>query len=377
MTRKRPIIMRKEEFDKTKKNVKRTAKIFVKKTSGNIGRVAAYVWKTTRNSIKDRPKTRRKGRPLVIYSVDGKYLGLASDFLKGSFRAYGAGSFNKKQFYSTNRFVTSGRLAKRNQRANTYVRKGTGKFDAQEREDIAAFRDRPKRQRAILREIRRAEKKAAQAERRSKYKTWSEEERTSAAAEATSARKKAAQLRRAYKKTGNAQRKHKYRIVKRHRGEVAARDFQTHDMIPKRSKPGEPPKTTPPGSVLRRAIFFEQTSATSWRIMAASDKRGNAIFRTLETGGTSLSGRKSRFREHGDMIGYAIAEEQDSTQRKDGRTQTFSHKRVSLVKKYEKKRRTIRFAARPFFKPARERAVERLSDILGQDASKMVNGKFF
>ena len=150
-------------------------------------------------------------------------------------------------------------------------------------------------------------------------------------------------------------------IVAKNKYDVAARDVQTHVQIVPHSKPGEAPFTNPEkGSPLRKGIYYKDFPE-GFQLYAVS-RDGDKVYTNLEHGGTVLGGAKK-----GGFIGYTLVhtyEESSFTHHK------FSHKRVSLQRRFSGKKEQIRFEPRPFFEPAKKRAVEKIQDIFGAEAAQ-------
>ena len=358
-----------ESFNRTKRNLKRTAQLFTKGTRSRLSGVAAYAWRSIRNSIKAGGKRLQKGHELAIWTPTGQRLCTVQEFLAGAYRAIGHGSRTVKAWHTHNKTLVAGRLAARNQRKGVYIKQGTGRFDDKTRETIHKIRHRAATQAAIRREIAWRQKRQEHYKRQSRFKSWTEEQRAKAANEAAVQAKLIGKLRRQGKKLDTLELKKKIRIVARDRHDVQARDVQTHFRYHPGSRPGNPPKTWGAGKVLKKAIYF-QTEGDTYYIFAAP-RDGAAIYQILEFGGQSMTGRRDKLgRERGNLIGYVIESERE----KSASGRQFSHKRVSLRRKYEP-RRPIRIEPRPFFTPAIPKIKARVAELFGPDfAAKVATG---
>lgn len=333
--------------------------------------VMMYTYRTIQNSFGKLPKRERKGQELFLFDQEGRKICPMEDFLKGSYRAIGSGSFQKEKVQTRVKGSNPpGTYAEKNQQPGVYYTKGTGKFSLKEAEDIRISRDPKAEQKRILREIKKREKLLDKKLTQYGRETFSDEEK----AEEKGIRKEIRSLKKKHTAAGSHTRAHKIRIVQHTRGDVAARDVRTHRTYPQRSKPGEPPRTRsskdPRGGKrlsLRSGIYFEPTQdKTGFTIYAVSLSSGNLIFRNLEKGGSSTIDQGK-----GELVGYAISSERSQTSRSDGKTQTFSHRRVSLRKVQDGvKKKKITFQPRPFFEPAKARAVEKIQDIFGEEGAK-------
>ena len=348
------------------KEVEKVHREKLREIRGGMRSVAGYLYTTLRRSFRPLPKTRKKGRELHIY-----YPGLhtpqmtVEEFLKGAYRAYGSGSFQKEKvqtFYKGTAPV--GTYHEKNQKPGVFFTKGTGRFSQEERENIQQARNPHATQKKIMREIREKEKSLRRAERESHYKTWSDEQRTEAASAAKGLARDLRKLKKKHAAVGQTRRKHEWRIVARSKHDVQAKHVQTHIMIPTRSKPGEPPRSDPQkGHALKKGLYYK-TFPLGFGIYATS-LYGDHVYRILEFGGTAEAGSK-----RGDLLGYTLGKVQTTS--KDGK-RTFSHKRVSLRPKLDNRgKHAIRVEPRPFFAPARDRAVEKIQEIFGGEAADFV-----
>ncbi len=360
-----------------------------KLVSRKVENKAAYLARTLHNAprrAKRDPQRKRPNQHYAAASVPNRIFfpdpnggppvdsGLTVEqYLKQikAFRASGHGSFQKEKVQTRVKGSNPpGTYAEKNQMPGVYYTKGTGKFSLKEAEDIRISRDPKAEQRRILREIRKREKLLDKKLTQYGRETFSDEEKT----EEKGIRKEIRALKKKHTAAGSHTRAHKIRIVQHTRGDVAARDVRTHRTYPQRSKPGEPPRTRsskdPRGGKrlsLRSGIYFEPTQdKTGFTIYAVSLSSGNLIFRNLETGGSTAVDQGK-----GELLGYSISTERTQTSRSDGKTQTFSHRRVSLRKVQDGvKKKKITFQPRPFFEPAKARAVEKIQDIFGEEGAK-------
>jgi|GEM_PF-3481552 len=361
----------KESIKAFKKAIEKKKREMMQGVRKEMRGVMMYTYRTIQNSFGKIPKKERKGQELYLFDRDGRKICPIEDFLRGAYRATGSGSFQKEKVQTRVKGSNPpGTYAEKNQQPGVYYTKGTGKFSLKEAENIRISRDPEAAQRKILREIKKREKvldkKLAQYGR----DTFSDAEK----AEEKGIRKEIRALKKKHGAIGSHARAHKIRIVQHTRGDVPARDVQTHRMYPQRSKPGEPPRTRsskdPRGGKrlsLRSGIYFEPTQdKTGFTIYAVSLSSGNLIFRNLETGGSTAVDQGK-----GELLGYSISTERTQTSRSDGKTQTFSHRRVSLRKVQDGvKKKKITFQPRPFFEPAKAKAVERIQDIFGEEGAR-------
>lgn len=361
----------KESIKAFKKAIEKKKREMMQGVRKEMRGVMMYTYRTIQNSFGKIPKREREGQELFLFDQEGRKICPMEDFLKGSYRAIGSGSFQKEKVQTRVKGSNPpGTYAEKNQQPGVYYTKGTGKFSLKEAENIRISRDPKAEQRRILREIKKREKLLDKNLTQYGRETFSDEEK----AEEKGIRKEIRALKKKHTAAGSHTRAHKIRIVQHTRGDVAARDVRTHRTYPQRSKPGEPPRTRsskdPKGGKrlsLRSGIYFEPTQdKTGFTIYAVSLSSGNLIFRNLEKGGsTSVDQGK------GELLGYSISSERSQTSRSDGKTQTFSHRRVSLRKVQDGvKKKKITFQPRPFFEPAKARAVERIQDIFGEEGAK-------
>lgn len=361
----------KESIKAFKKAIEKKKREMMQGVRKEMRGVMMYTYRTIQNSFGKIPKKEIKGQELYLFDRDGRKICPIEDFLRGAYRATGSGSFQKEKVQTRVKGSNPpGTYAEKNQQPGVYYTKGTGKFSLKEAEDIRISRDPKAEQRRILREIKKREKLLDKKLTQYGRETFSDEEK----AEEKGIRKEIRALKKKHTAAGSHTRAHKIRIVQHTRGDVAARDVRTHRMYPQRSKPGEPPRTRsskdPRGGKrlsLRSGIYFEPTQdKTGFTIYAVSLSSGNLIFRNLEKGGSSTIDQGK-----GELVGYAISSERSQTSRSDGKTQTFSHRRVSLRKVQDGvKKKKITFQPRPFFEPAKARAVEKIQDIFGEEGAR-------
>lgn len=332
-----------DQFNAARKGLKKTVQAAKKKVGRDMRNLASYTWKSVRNSIKPGAKKRKQGAPLYIYGHDGKRLCTVEQYLAGAYRAYGQNKTAVRAWYAPNATITSGRLSKKRQKRGTYILKGTGKFSSYEQKNIDDVRNRDKTERQLRREIEREQKEIERLTRDYSDGSWSDEQKSEAKAEAKAAADRVKKLEKRRQKNQALTRHHEVRIVARNKHDVPARDVQEFEQLRNASKPGNPPKTWT-GSI-RNAIWFD-ANLEGFRIVASPRKGGTTdIFPTLEYGGTVSNERYG----HGDLMGYQIVDERSEAQGPK-RKQAFSHKRVSLARKYDTPE-NIKIAPRPFFEP--------------------------
>lgn len=354
-------VVTRDQFHQARKNLKKAVKNAKKTVQSKMKSIAQYVQKSVRNSIKRGGKTTQKGAELWIYDSEGKRLCTVEEYLKGAYRAFGSGKYEAKAWYHENRNIKTGRLSKKNQKRGTYIIKGTGKFSSHERENIQDVRDRDITERKLIREIRKREKKRARFLRQSKYKSWTETQRNQAVMAAAEEKRQIGFLKRKQAKNANRSRHHSIRIVARDKHDVPARDVKVRQEWRKSSKPFQPPKTWT-GSIKRAIAYEVYPDGQGFRLKAEPRKGGNMfIYPILEYGGRVSNARY----KHGNLIGYQVVSERSETERRDGTTQKFSHRRVSLRRKYENPK-DIRIQPRPFFEPGKEYIEERVQEVFGE-----------
>lgn len=368
----------KEGIREFKRAINLKKKAMMQGVSQKMRGVMMYTFRTVQNSFRPLPKKQIRGEALYLYDFSGRKICTMEEFLKGAYRAINAGSFKKEKVQTRVKgSFPPGTYAQKNEQPGTFFTKKTGKFSEEERANIKDSRDPQASQRRILREIRRRERRLSDMGVDSPArKTWSETE----FAQVQQLKKEVRQLKK--RKNSSTVRAHKYRIVQQVKGDVAARDVQTHRMYPQRSRPGEPPRTRSSRDAkgnkrlsLRSGIFFESTKdKTGFTIYAVALSSGNLIFRNLEYGGTGIIHQGK-----GELQGYCIVSERSSVQHKNGRVQEFSHRRISLGRVTDQKqKKKIRFRARPFFEPAKERAIQKIQEIFGNEGTELAkNAKLF
>ena len=354
------------DFNRLKTVVKRTRKIYKKGAMTRLSGVAAYERKAIRNAIRDGGKRKKKGYELAVWTPEGKRLCSVAEFLAGAYRAIGHGKRTVRAWHDENRWIVAGRLSQKNQRKNAYIVQGTGRFDDKTRETIDKIRHRASTQAALRRQLALHMKLRDRYQRQAHYKTWTAEQREKAASEAAEQVKAIRQLKYQSKKLDKLALKKQIRIVARNRFDVPARDVQTNYFYRAASQPGEPPKTWG-GKPLKKALYFQMVGDSGFYIFAAP-RDGADVYKILEFGGTSLSGKRTRMgRNRGNLIGYIIESEREQGYR--GRK--FSHKRVSFSRKYGP-REPIRIQPRPFFTPAIPRIKKRITEIFGPDMAAKI-----
>lgn len=321
--------------------------------------LAAYEWKTIKNSFRKGGKKEAKGDDLYVYTPEGEKLMTVAEFLKGSYRATGHGTRQKKMRYEGTRPGGDlGRRKKENQRDGTFTQ-GTGKFSEKERENIRAVHRKKITQKRLDREIKRlkAETERLKAEKKKE--------------ELKAAKSRLRKLETQSRKNENLKRTNQRRIVARSKHDVAARDVQTHRTFRIPSLPGEAPRSWGPSYYLRNHVRFDPSEdGDGWVIHLSPETSGDDLLHSLEYGG-----HERRFAPggeaygRGDHIGYTVVSESESggSTGRRGRKVNFSHKRVSLRKRYGPPV-DIDIAPRPVFEPARERIEQRIPELFGDIA---------
>jgi len=319
-----------------------------------LGDLAVYEQRTIERSFRHGKKTLEKGEELFIFTPDGEKLCTVAEFLQGTYRAYGQGSFQKRMWYDSIKAGNDlGRRARRNQVIGGFFEKGTGRFSKKERKNIRDFSRKKITQRQLDREIRRVkaeEARLAEADAKKAERLQKRRERLEAKRE----------------KNAKLTRTNSRRIVQHNKGDVAARDVQTHNMYRPSSRPGETPRSwESSGNYLRNHVFTRE-EGDGYIVFIPPSERGDDILQRLEHGGTTeryALGR--RHRNHGDLIGYTIESERDRSYN----GVKFSHKRVSLRKRFGRRKR-ITVEPRPVMAPALERIKKKIPTVF-KDIQKL------